>query len=84
MVRPEAGGGASNADDGRGSSRSRRSSRRFVSGTRNFERLLAKLPEVDLVTTPSEALADRFEVPGAPTTEVIDDYLLDQFVGANL
>ncbi|MDO8213034.1 hypothetical protein [Conexibacter sp. CPCC 206217] len=56
---------------------------RFASGQKQFANLLARLPEVDLVTTPSEALADRFEEAGAPTIEVIDNYLLDRFAGTN-
>ncbi len=55
----------------------------YASGRRNFDRLLEKMPEADLVTTPSETLADRFEAAGARTIEVIDNYLLDELVGTN-
>ncbi len=46
---------------------------------RDFERLLARMGEVDLVTTPSGDLADRFEAAGAVHVEVIDNYLPGAF-----
>lgn len=42
---------------------------------RDFARLLARAPEVDLVTTPSDAIADRFEQAGAVNVQVIDNHL---------
>ncbi|MGN6189968.1 MAG: hypothetical protein ACTHOE_13830 [Conexibacter sp.] len=46
---------------------------------RDFERVLARIPAVDLVTTPSDDLADRFEAAGAARVEVIDNYLPGAF-----
>ncbi|HEX4806982.1 MAG TPA: hypothetical protein VFU94_13880, partial [Conexibacter sp.] len=46
---------------------------------RDFERLLARVAGVDLVTTPSDDLADCFEAAGARNVEVIDNYLPDAF-----
>jgi glycosyltransferase involved in cell wall biosynthesis len=46
---------------------------------RDFDRLIARVPDVDLVTTPSESLAERFEAAGAPNVHVIDNYLPDVF-----
>jgi len=53
----------------------------FAVGQRQFAELLKRLPDADLVTTPSDVLADRFEAAGAHVIEVIDNYLLDQFGG---
>jgi glycosyltransferase involved in cell wall biosynthesis len=47
--------------------------------TRDFERVLARAGQVDLVTTPSDAIADRFEAAGAAHVEVIDNYLPGAF-----
>lgn len=44
-------------------------------GRRDFERLLARAGSFDLVTAPSDWIADRFEAAGAPMTEVIDNFL---------
>jgi hypothetical protein len=41
--------------------------------------VLARVPQVDLVTTPSDDLADRFEAAGASRVEVIDNYLPGAF-----
>jgi glycosyltransferase involved in cell wall biosynthesis len=57
--------------------------RSYETSQRDFARLLAHMDEADLVTTPSEALADRFEQAGARRIEVIDNYLLDRFVGTS-
>lgn len=46
---------------------------------RNFELLLEHVGRVDLVTTPSDHLADRFEAAGARAVEVIDNYLPGAF-----
>lgn len=45
----------------------------------DFARLLARAPEVDLVTTPSDAIADRFEDAGAVNVQVIDNYLFSEW-----
>jgi hypothetical protein len=42
---------------------------------RDFARLLVRVPDVDLVTTPSADLARRFEEAGADNVHVIDNYL---------
>ena len=39
------------------------------------ERSLALLPQMDLVTTPSESIAERYRALGAPLVEVIPNYL---------
>ncbi|HXE45466.1 MAG TPA: hypothetical protein VN635_09715 [Conexibacter sp.] len=51
---------------------------------RNFELLLDHVARVQLVTTPSDHLADRFEQAGARNVHVIDNYLPGAFnrVGA--
>jgi hypothetical protein len=46
---------------------------------RNFELLLEHVARVDLVTTPSDHLADRFEAAGARNVHVIDNYLPGAF-----
>jgi glycosyltransferase involved in cell wall biosynthesis len=46
---------------------------------RNFELLLEHVARVQLVTTPSDHLADRFEVAGARNVHVIDNYLPGAF-----
>jgi glycosyltransferase involved in cell wall biosynthesis len=46
---------------------------------RDFARLMARAGEADLVTTPSDDLADRFEEAGARNVEVIDNYLPGAF-----
>lgn len=46
---------------------------------RDFGRLLARAPEVDLVTTPSDLIADRFEAAGAVNVQVIDNHLLGEW-----
>ncbi len=46
---------------------------------RDFARLLARAPQVDLVTTPSESIAARFERAGARHVRVIDNYLPGAF-----
>ena len=46
---------------------------------RDFERLLALAPQMDLFTTPSDAIADAFEQAGARRVEVIDNYLPGSF-----
>jgi hypothetical protein len=46
---------------------------------RNFELLLEHVGRVDLVTTPSDHLADRFEAAGAGNVHVIDNYLPGAF-----
>jgi hypothetical protein len=46
---------------------------------RNFELLLEHVARVDLVTTPSDHLADRFEAAGATNVHVIDNYLPGAF-----
>lgn len=46
---------------------------------RDFERVLARIGDVDLVTTPSDDLAERFEQAGARNVEVIDNYLPGAF-----
>jgi len=46
---------------------------------RNFELLLEHVGRVDLVTTPSDHLADRFEAAGARNVHVIDNYLPGAF-----
>jgi glycosyltransferase involved in cell wall biosynthesis len=46
---------------------------------RNFELLLEHVHRVDLVTTPSDHLADRFEASGARNVHVIDNYLPGAF-----
>jgi len=45
----------------------------------DFERLLARAPQMDLFTTPSDAIADRFEAAGADDVLVIDNYLPGAF-----
>jgi hypothetical protein len=55
----------------------------YETGQRDFAQRLARVPDVDLVTTPSAALADRFERAGAARVEVIDNYLIDDFVGTS-
>lgn len=42
---------------------------------RNFELLLEHVHRVQLVTTPSDHLADRFEAAGARNVHVVDNYL---------
>ncbi len=39
------------------------------------DRSLALLPQMDLVTTPSESIADRYRALGAPLVEVVPNYL---------
>ncbi|HET6449195.1 MAG TPA: glycosyltransferase [Conexibacter sp.] len=46
---------------------------------RNFELLLDHVARVDLVTTPSDHLADRFEAAGARNVHVVDNYLPGAF-----
>ena len=46
---------------------------------RNFELLLEHVGRVDLVTTPSDHLADRFEAAGAHNVHVVDNYLPGAF-----
>jgi glycosyltransferase involved in cell wall biosynthesis len=46
---------------------------------RDFARLLARAPQADLVTTPSVAIADRFERAGAPQVRVIENHLPGAF-----
>jgi len=46
---------------------------------RNFELLLEHVARVQLVTTPSDHLADRFEAHGARNVHVIDNYLPGAF-----
>lgn len=46
---------------------------------RNFELLLEHVSRVQLVTTPSDHLADRFEEAGARNVHVIDNYLPGAF-----
>lgn len=46
---------------------------------RNFELLLEHVGRVDLVTTPSDHLADRFEGAGARNVHVVDNYLPGAF-----
>jgi len=46
---------------------------------RDFARLLARAPQTDLFTTPSDDLADRFRQAGAASVEVIDNYLPGAF-----
>jgi len=46
---------------------------------RDFRRVLARAGQTDLVTTPSDDLADRFEQAGAGNVEVIDNYLPGAF-----
>jgi glycosyltransferase involved in cell wall biosynthesis len=46
---------------------------------RNFELLLEHVPRVQLVTTPSGHLAERFEAAGATNVQVIDNYLPGAF-----
>ena len=46
---------------------------------RNFELLLEHVSRVQLVTTPSDHLADRFEAAGAANVHVIDNYLPGAF-----
>jgi hypothetical protein len=46
---------------------------------RNFELLLTRVGDVDVVTTPSPHLADRFEESGADNVHVIDNYLPGAF-----
>lgn len=46
---------------------------------RNFELLLEHVHRVDLVTTPSDHLADRFEAAGARNVHVVDNYLPGAF-----
>lgn len=46
---------------------------------RNFELLLEHVARVQLVTTPSDHLADRFEAAGARNVHVIDNYLPGAF-----
>jgi glycosyltransferase involved in cell wall biosynthesis len=45
-----------------------------------YERSLKLLPQMDLVTTPSPVLADRFEAAGAQDVCVIDNYLPPEFL----
>ena len=45
----------------------------------DFERLLARAPQIDLFTTPSPDLAARFEAAGADNVRVIDNYLPGAF-----
>jgi glycosyltransferase involved in cell wall biosynthesis len=45
-----------------------------------YERTLALLPQIDLVTTPSPVLAKRFEAAGAQDVCVIDNYLPPEFL----
>jgi len=46
---------------------------------RNFELLLEHVSRVNLVTTPSDHLADRFEAAGARNVHVVDNYLPGAF-----
>jgi len=46
---------------------------------RNFELLLEHVARAQLVTTPSDHLADRFEAAGARNVHVIDNYLPGAF-----
>ncbi len=46
---------------------------------RNFELLLEHVSRVQLVTTPSDHLADRFEAAGAANVHVVDNYLPGAF-----
>jgi glycosyltransferase involved in cell wall biosynthesis len=46
---------------------------------RDFARLIARAPAVDLVTTPSLHLAERFEAAGARNVHVIDNHLPGAF-----
>lgn len=46
---------------------------------RNFELLLEHVGRVDLVTTPSDHLADRFEAAGASNVHVVDNFLPGAF-----
>jgi len=48
-------------------------------GRRDLERLLARARLTDLVTTPSDRLADRFEEAGARNVHVVDNYLPGAF-----
>lgn len=45
----------------------------------DFARVLARAAEADLVTTPSDAIAERFEDAGADNVRVIDSYLPGAF-----
>lgn len=51
----------------------------YAAGKRDCERLLARAAGFDLVTTPSDWIADRFEEAGAPAATVIDNYLPGAF-----
>jgi hypothetical protein len=46
---------------------------------RNFELFLEHVARVDLVTTPSDHLADRFEAAGASNVHVVENYLPGAF-----
>jgi len=46
---------------------------------RDYERMLARASQIDLLTTPSEEIADNFEDAGASNIEVIDNYLPGAF-----
>jgi hypothetical protein len=46
---------------------------------RNFELLLEHVHRADLITTPSDHLADRFEAAGARNVHVVDNYLPGAF-----
>lgn len=55
-----------------------------VGGARGRRRLAARaslFPSVDLVTTPSALLAEGFRSGGAPETRVIENYVIDKFLG---
>ncbi|MFY9579159.1 MAG: hypothetical protein WAQ33_07520 [Gaiellaceae bacterium] len=47
---------------------------------REYERTVELLPQMDLVTTPSAVLAERFEAAGAQDVCVIDNYVPPEFL----
>lgn len=51
----------------------------LVRAQRDFARLLVRAPEIDLFTTPSDDLADRFQRAGAGSVHVIDNHLPGAF-----
>jgi hypothetical protein len=61
--------------------------RSVANGRKGAERLVARdrlFRTVDLVTTPSEVLADTFRGSGAPEVQVIENYVIDRFLGDRL
>lgn len=62
---------------GRGIARGHKGARRLAARGRLFQ-------AVDLVTTPSAVLADAFREGGAPDVQVIENYVLDRFLGGRL